>query len=96
VVRQPIYIAFALTLWTPPVWTADQVMLAVLWTAYCVAAPMLKERRFAARYGTRWQQYRERVPYWVPDPRLALAGKGRGSNETDRRRKGALGRSTDA
>lgn len=96
VVRQPIYIAFALTLWTPPVWTADQVLLAVLWTAYCVAAPMLKERRFAARYGARWQQYRERVPYWVPDPRLALSAKRPGSNETDRVRKGELGRSTDA
>ena len=35
-IRQPIYVAFALTLWTPPVWTPAQLMLAVSFTAYCV------------------------------------------------------------
>lgn len=81
VVRQPIYVAFALTLWTPPVWTADQLALAVLWTAYCVAAPRLKERRFAALFGERWEAYRARVPYWVPDPRL-MFGSRRGAGRT--------------
>jgi protein-S-isoprenylcysteine O-methyltransferase Ste14 len=65
-IRQPIYVAFALTLWTPPVWTPDQLVLAVSFTAYCIFAPRLKERRFAARYGTRFDRYRTEVPYMHP------------------------------
>ncbi len=66
VIRQPIYVAFALTLWTVPVWTPDQLALAVSYTAYCLLAPRLKERRFAARYGADFERYRARVPYAAP------------------------------
>ena len=66
VIRQPIYVAFALTLWTVPVWTPDQLALAISLTLYCLAAPLLKERRFEARYGERFQRYRDRVPYVLP------------------------------
>ena len=65
-IRQPIYLAFALTLWTVPVWTPDQLALAVCFTLYCVAAPMLKERRFVAIYGDRFRAYRAKVPYMLP------------------------------
>jgi methanethiol S-methyltransferase len=65
-IRQPIYLAFALTLWTVPVWTPDQLALAVCYTAYCLLAPRLKERRFAARYGAQFDRYRKSVPYVVP------------------------------
>jgi methanethiol S-methyltransferase len=65
-IRQPIYVAFALTLWTPPVWTPDQLVLAISFTAYCLLAPRLKERRFAARYGARFDHYRAEVPYMLP------------------------------
>ncbi|MCA3676013.1 MAG: isoprenylcysteine carboxylmethyltransferase family protein [Methylobacterium sp.] len=65
-IRQPIYVAFALTLWTVPVWTPDQLLLALSYTAYCLVAPRLKERRFAARYGARFEAYRASVPYAVP------------------------------
>ncbi|MGY6553399.1 MAG: hypothetical protein ACXIUM_02640 [Wenzhouxiangella sp.] len=67
VIRQPIYVAFALTLWTVPVWTPDQLALAVSLTAYCLLAPRLKERRFAARYGERFAHYRATVPYALPN-----------------------------
>jgi len=66
VIRQPIYVAFALTLWTVPVWTPDQLALAVSYTAYCLLAPRLKERRFQARYGARFGRYRAAVPYVIP------------------------------
>lgn len=66
VIRQPIYLAFALTLWTVPVWTPDQLALAVSFTAYCLLAPRLKERRFAARYGPGFDRYQARVPYMLP------------------------------
>lgn len=65
-IRQPIYVAFALTLWTVPVWTPDQLVLAISFTAYCLLAPRLKERRFAARYGDRFTRYQADVPYALP------------------------------
>ena len=69
-IRQPIYVAFAMTLWTVTVWTPDQLVLAVSYTAYCMLAPRLKERRFAARYGDRFDRYRGQVPYALPRLKL--------------------------
>ncbi len=66
VIRQPIYVAFALTLWTVPVWTPDQLALAISYTAYCLLAPRFKERRFQKRYGKRFAQYQSQVPYVLP------------------------------
>lgn len=65
-IRQPIYVGFTLTLWTVPVWTPDQLIMALSFTAYCLLAPLLKERRFADLYGDRFTAYRARVPYVVP------------------------------
>ncbi len=65
-IRQPIYVAFALTLWTVPVWTPDQLVLAVTYTSYCLLAPKLKERRFTTFYGKRFLAYQSRVPYAWP------------------------------
>ncbi|WP_424974794.1 methyltransferase family protein [Dinoroseobacter sp. S124A] len=66
VVRQPIYVAFALTLWCVPVWTPDQLLVATVYTAYCVTAPRFKEQRFLRIYGDRFRAYQARVPYWIP------------------------------
>lgn len=80
--RQPIYVAFALTLWMVPVWTLDQLALAISYTAYCLFAPLLKERRFMKRYGSRFEAYRKRVPYIMPrcarrDPGITTNGQPR-------------------
>lgn len=69
VIRQPIYVAFALTLWLVPVWTPDQLVLATVLTGYCLAAPRMKERRLLARHGGHFRRYRARVPYVIPWPR---------------------------
>ncbi|MEO0388208.1 MAG: isoprenylcysteine carboxylmethyltransferase family protein [Pseudomonadota bacterium] len=66
ITRQPIYLGFAMTLWTMPIWTLDQLTLAILYTGYCVFGPRLKERRFLKLYGDRFSAYRARVPYWLP------------------------------
>ena len=65
-IRQPIYVAFAFTLWTVPVWTPDQLALAIGYTAYCLLAPKLKEHRFMHYYGARFAHYKSQVPYVVP------------------------------
>ena len=68
VIRQPIYVSFALTTWTVPTWSPDQLVLALGLTTYCVAAPLLKERRFKKHYGPRFAAYQRAVPYAVPRP----------------------------
>ena len=66
IIRQPIYVSFALTLWTVPVWTPDQLAVAVTLTAYCLLAPRLKEARFEKCYGARFRTYQSQVPYALP------------------------------
>lgn len=80
-IRQPIYVAFALTLWAVPVWTPDQLALAVSYTAYCLLAPRLKERRFEQRYGAAFDRYRDRVPYVLP--RLKAKERKNGANPAE-------------
>ncbi len=82
VIRQPIYVAFALTLWTVPVWTPDQLVIALAYTAYCLLAPMLKERRFATRYGARFEAYQSAVPYALPRFRRSRKPLVRGDADT--------------
>jgi methanethiol S-methyltransferase len=74
IIRQPIYVAFAMTLWTVPVWTPDQLALAISFTAYCFLAPRLKEQRFAARYGERFARYRAATPYVLPGKQRHVHG----------------------
>ncbi len=66
--RQPIYAAFAATLWTVPTWTPDQLTVASVLTLYCFVGPLFKEMRFKARFGDEFENYRRRVPYWIPRP----------------------------
>lgn len=66
--RQPIYLAFCLTLWTVPTWTPDQLVLAVWFSLYCLVGPLFKERRYRQRYGQQFEDYRAEVPYFLPRP----------------------------
>jgi protein-S-isoprenylcysteine O-methyltransferase Ste14 len=68
--RQPIYLAFTLTLWTVPVWTPDQLALAFALTAYCVLGPLLKEKRFRFLFGADFEEFVRTTPYFLPWPRL--------------------------
>ncbi len=64
--RQPIYLGFALVLWTAPTWTPDWLLLAVGWSLYCVVGPRRKEARWQRQFGERFLSYRQSVPYLLP------------------------------
>jgi cellulose synthase/poly-beta-1,6-N-acetylglucosamine synthase-like glycosyltransferase/protein-S-isoprenylcysteine O-methyltransferase Ste14 len=66
--RQPIYVAFALTLWTVPTITPDQIVVSLVLTAYCLVGPLFKEARFARQFGEPFARYQQNVPYWLPWP----------------------------
>ena len=67
--RQPIYLAFACTVWTVPNWTPDQLVIAVVLTGYCLIGPLFKEARFLKIYGAAFADYQSTHPYWLPFPR---------------------------
>jgi len=77
--RQPIYVAFAATTWTTPTWTPDQLAVALGLTGYCLIGPGFKEARFRRLYGSRFEAYAERVPYWLPLPGQRRGAKKGGS-----------------
>ena len=77
--RQPIYLAFTLTVWSVPTWTPDQLVIALGLTLYCLIGPLFKEARFSRRFKDEFARYRETVPYWLPEigrlrPRRAAKG----------------------
>ena len=67
--RQPIYVAFTLTLWTVPTLTPDQLVVSSVLTLYCLIGPLFKEARFKRLFGERFVAYQLAVPYWLPWPR---------------------------
>jgi steroid 5-alpha reductase family enzyme len=67
-IRQPIYVAFALILWTVPKITPDGLVVALILTAYCLIGSMVKETRFARRFGPAFSGYRAKTPFWFPLP----------------------------
>lgn len=64
--RQPIYLGFALVLWTAPSWSPDWLALAIGWSTYCVVGPRLKEARWERMFGEQFREYRATVPYLLP------------------------------
>jgi protein-S-isoprenylcysteine O-methyltransferase Ste14 len=70
-IRQPIYVAFALTLGTVPTRTPDQLVIAIVLSTYCLMGPLFKEARFRRIYGPAFDAYAQRIPYCVPLPRTA-------------------------
>jgi protein-S-isoprenylcysteine O-methyltransferase Ste14 len=65
-VRQPVYLGFILVLWTGPVWTPDHLLIALVWTTYCLVGARLKERRYSRLYAEEFDGYRSLVPYLLP------------------------------
>jgi methanethiol S-methyltransferase len=69
--RQPIYLAFTCTVWTVPVWTPDQLLIAIGFTVYCLIGPLFKEARFARQFGQKFIDYQKIRPYWLPTGQLS-------------------------
>jgi protein-S-isoprenylcysteine O-methyltransferase Ste14 len=64
--RQPVYVAFSLVLWSGPTLTPEKILVATLWTVYCLVGPLNREGRCRRRFGAAYDQYRKSVPYWLP------------------------------
>jgi len=70
VVRHPLYVAWALFFWATPTMTLGHLLFAGVLTAYMVAASRVEERDLVGYFGRVYEDYRRRVPAFVPLPRI--------------------------
>ena len=64
VCRHPVYFAMVLVALTGPVWTADHLVVACVFSAYCIVGPWMKDRRYRARFGDEFERYQQSVPFF--------------------------------
>ena len=65
-VRHPLYVAWAIAFWATPTMTAGHLLLAAGMTTYMLVAVVFEERDLIAYFGHQYEEYRRRVPMFVP------------------------------
>lgn len=65
-VRHPLYIGWAIAFWATPTMTVGHLLFAGVLTAYMAAAAVVEERDLVAHFGQSYEDYRRRVPMFVP------------------------------
>jgi protein-S-isoprenylcysteine O-methyltransferase Ste14 len=69
-VRHPLYIGWAIAFWATPTMTLGHLLFALLMSVYMLAASRVEERDLVAYFGRSYEEYRQRVPAFLPLPRL--------------------------
>jgi protein-S-isoprenylcysteine O-methyltransferase Ste14 len=64
--RHPLYVGWTIAFWATPTMTAGHMLLAVLLTGYMLVAVVFEERDLVAHFGRAYEDYRRRVPKFVP------------------------------
>jgi protein-S-isoprenylcysteine O-methyltransferase Ste14 len=70
-VRHPLYIGWAISFWAIPTMTVGHLLFAGVLTGYMALAARVEERDLVVHFGRQYEEYRRRVPMFVP--RLAGA-----------------------
>ncbi len=65
-VRHPLYVGWAIFFWATPTMTAGHLLLAAGMTGYMLLAVVFEERDLIAHFGRQYEEYRNRVPMFVP------------------------------
>jgi protein-S-isoprenylcysteine O-methyltransferase Ste14 len=71
-VRHPLYVGWAIAFWATPTMTVGHLLFAAGMTAYMLVAVVFEERDLVAHFGQEYEEYRNRVPMFVPRPGTAL------------------------
>jgi protein-S-isoprenylcysteine O-methyltransferase Ste14 len=65
-VRHPLYVGWAIAFWATPAMTVGHLLFAAMLTGYMVVAACIEERDLIAHFGSEYEEYRRRVPMFVP------------------------------
>src|SRR4051812_10473213 len=83
-VRHPLYIGWTIAFWATPTMTVGHLLFAVVMTGYMGLAAIVEERDLIDYFGSDYEQYRRRVPMFVPSLTAALkASQPVGSSEAE-------------
>lgn len=72
-VRHPLYIGWGIAFWATPTMTLGHLLFAGVLTGYMGLAALVEERDLIAHFGHQYQDYRRRVPMFLPRLRTAAA-----------------------
>ena len=65
--RHPLYVGWTIAFWATPTMTLSHLVLASLLTGYMLMAVYFEERDLVAHFGEKYEDYRRRVPMFVPN-----------------------------
>jgi len=65
-VRHPLYIGWTMFFWATPTMTVGHLLFAGVLTGYMALAALVEERDLVAHFGRQYEDYRRRVPMFVP------------------------------
>jgi protein-S-isoprenylcysteine O-methyltransferase Ste14 len=65
-VRHPLYVAWAMAFWITPTMTTGHLLFAAGMTLYMALATVVEERDLINHFGRQYEDYRQRVPRFVP------------------------------
>lgn len=66
--RHPLYVGWAIAFWATPTMTLGHLLLAAGLTGYMLVAVIFEERDLVAHFGRAYEDYRRRVPMFLPLP----------------------------
>jgi protein-S-isoprenylcysteine O-methyltransferase Ste14 len=69
VVRHPLMLGFLIAFWAAPTMTVGRLVFAASMTAFILIALQLEEHDLTATLGSRYAEYRRRVPMLIPGRR---------------------------
>jgi len=65
-VRHPLYVGWTIAFWATPTMTVGHLLFAAVLTAYMGVAALIEERDLIAHFGRQYEDYRRRVPMFIP------------------------------
>lgn len=81
--RHPLYVGWAIAFWSTPTMTLGHLLLASTLTLYMLVAVVFEERDLVAHFGKAYEDYRRRVPMFIPLPGTGAKDQRQPTAETE-------------